>query len=448
MKTTHLFRRDLMTDLVTWSCNPSRRPLVLEGARQVGKTALLHLLGDTHYSNKFYFNFERDRELHSVFAPNFDPKRIIEELEIKVRTKIDPSKDLVIFDEIQACNQALTSLKYFSEEMPGAHIASAGSLIGLHLGEGSFPVGKTQRISLLPLSFVEFLAALDESLLSDNLRALKPNEDVTPFITQKLWEYFLTYLVVGGMPAAVRAWKEEDSKLDKINRVADVQESIIRDYLADITKHCGTENALHIEAVLRSIPEQLAREVDGSASKFQFKNVVRGKKSYLELRGPINWLEKAGLIYKVPIAERSEQPLAAYCKENRFKLYFFDVGLLRALAHFSAESIFAWKENMYKGFFAENFALMELLSTGLRGITAWREKDSEIEFLIERGAAIVPVDIKSGGKSRSRSMQWYVHRYHPAEAFLFAGQQFGKKSPLNVTRLPVFAVRTVAKLSA
>jgi uncharacterized protein len=437
--------RDFYKELKGWKDLRERKPVLIEGARQVGKTALLKYFGEREFPKTYYYNFERDAELHKVFAGDLAPLKIIEDLELRQGEKIDPYHSLIIFDEIQACPRALTSLKYFSEELKGTYIACAGSLLGVTLGSGSFPVGKVERRSMYPLSFREFVRSSKNIPLIEAIELLEKGDVLRPMQIEKLWEMMLDYFCCGGLPEVIVGWHSVDSKLDRFNEIKKIQERIYNDYLADIAKHCGSEKAVHIESVLRNIPSQLARELDGSASKFQFKNVIAGKKSFRELQGPIDWLHRAGLIHQVYIAEKALSPLTAYCKDNRFKLYLFDIGILRHLSSFQPEQLIAWGDNQYKGFYAENFVLNELLAQNVPVPKAWREGDSEIEFLLESGRGIFPLEVKSGTNRRSRSLSVYRERYHPQETYILAGKQYADNPSKGVKTRPLFVVPDVKR---
>ncbi len=435
--------RTLINKLITWSKNPDRRPLLVEGARQVGKTALLKKFGNEHFESCHYFNFERDSDLALIFSGTLDPKHILVELGIKIQQKIDPNKSLIIFDEIQQCDRALTSLKYFSEDLKGSFVACAGSLLGISLSKGSFPVGQVDRVTLYPISFFEFLLAHNELDLYESVRNIATATPPSPYLTEQLWSLMLDYFCCGGLPDSVVAWLTGPSKLEKIQNIKTTQERIYKDYLADIAKHSGSESAMHIETVFRNIPAQLARAIDGSAKKFQFKQVISGKKSFDELRGPIEWLTRAGLIHQVYIAEKALSPLSAYCKDNRFKLYLFDLGMLRHLSGFEPQQIFAWGDNMYKGFYAENYVLLELLSAGASVPKAWHEGESEIEFVLERASELIPLEVKSSTNARSRSLSIYRERYKPAHTIILAGKTVVAPKPATDGKLnrrwPIFA---------
>lgn len=278
---TLYLNRKITADLKKWKLSTKRKPLILQGARQVGKTSLLKSFGKNHFTKFHYINFEADKSVHSIFEKDLIPKRIIDELSIYLDTPITPSKEFIIFDEIQECPNALTSLKYFQEEMPESYICSAGSLLGVYLSS-SFPVGKVHFLNLYPLSFLEFLEALDKKML------LKPLDDVTNISEvahKKLWDNLKLYLITGGMPEVVKIYLEhkEKSLQEAYTKIRETQQDLIKSYIVDIAKYSGKINSLHIERTLTSAAIQLGQTVDGSSQKFKFKGVIPGYAGYKDL---------------------------------------------------------------------------------------------------------------------------------------------------------------------
>lgn len=437
--------RNIQKKLFEWKRLPERKALILHGARQVGKTALLKHFGkEGEFRKIHYFNFEKEINLHRFFESNLNPLSICENLEIAHGENINLHEDLVILDEIQACPQALTSLKYFSEECPYAYVAAAGSLLGITLGVASFPVGKVTHIELYPFSFDEFLDAAGDSKSAEHMREFTPSKNIPIAMHDEMWNAMLRFIVSGGLPELACFWKEKGSLRDKLDAISSRQDELLKEYLSDIAKHSGKENALHIESILRNIPAQLARAVNDSAPKFQFKDVLPGKKGYAELRGPVDWLECAGLVYRVHIAERAQFPLKAYCKDNRFKLFLFDTGILRALSGFPPHELLAWTANIYKGYFAENFVLHLLFCSGLKNVCSWNEGESEIEFLLESAKIPIPVEVKSGNNTRSRSLKIYRERYNPPWQVILSAKPFSIDRSAKKMNIPLYLA---AKLS-
>lgn len=421
--------RTRMNSLLEWKEKKNRKPLILQGARQVGKTHLLKEFGRRHFEKYHYINFENKTVLPEIFEKTLDPVSIITELELHLRTKIDKDKDLVIFDEIQREPRALTSLKYFCEEMPEIAVCAAGSLLGVTMNIDSFPVGKVDLLELRPLSFSEFLNATEDKMVSDFFNGHDLKEPLSVIVHQKLMEIWKHYLIVGGLPEAVEYYRtHSDDLFNTFSRVREIQEVLLKTYMADIAKHSGKINSIHIEQVLMSVPAQLAKSVDESAKKFIFKDVIKGISGYNRLSNPIGWLERADLILRVPVIEHVEIPLVAQVKPNIFKLYFFDVGMLGAISDLTPLQILRFDFATFKGFFAENFVLQELISSGISRTYCWQGRTSEIEFLIHTKAGdIIPVEVKSGSVTQSKSLSVYNERYEPLFSILLSAKNEGRQ---------------------
>ncbi|MBS0635103.1 MAG: ATP-binding protein [Verrucomicrobia bacterium] len=429
-------RRTFLDKLVAWKTSPRRKPLIIKGARQVGKTYLLRQFGQMHFPNCHYFNFEKQEELARLFAYNLEPQRIIEELEIYQGRKIDIINDLVVFDEIQACPRALTSLKYFQEDMPQLALASAGSLLGIYLGPVSFPVGKVDFLTLYPMSFEEFLYACEGDR---SLKFLTSTERIPELVHDHLWKQLKLYFIVGGMPEVVDIFCTHRAHLfDAFREVRIKQEAILLAYYGDIAKHSGKENAMHIERVLRSIPSQLAQTQDGSARKYSFKDVIPGASRYSRLAGPIDWLQACGLLIKVPIVHTAQVPLMAFAKENDFKLYLFDVGLLGQMSGLDPKVIYEYEYGTFKGYFAENFVAQEFLYSGATQLFSWHEKSAEIEFLRDVEGALIPIEVKSGWVTKSKSLKVFSDRYQPPYRVVFSAKSIAISDDGTLRRYPLY----------
>lgn len=435
-----------MQSLLDWKANKTRKPLVVQGARQVGKTHLLKEFGERHFPRCHYINFEKSATLSRIFENSLDPVAIINELEFLLNTEIDVKKDLIIFDEIQREPRALTSLKYFCENMPEATVCAAGSLLGVTMNIDSFPVGKVDMLDLKPLNFYEFLHALDEKKLAELVSGHDVEKPFPISAHEKLIDLWKHYLVVGGLPEAVEYFRNNRENLfNAFQKVRDIQEVLLRTYMADIAKHSGKINSIHIEQVFRTVPAQLASNIDGSTKKFVFKDVISGIKGYLRLSNPIGWLERANLILRVPVIDHVEIPLTARIKENIFKLYFFDVGLLGALSQLPPQLIIKYDFKTYKGFFAENFVLQELMASGISNTYCWQGRTSEIEFLIQTKAGeIIPVEVKSGSVTQSKSLAVYNEKYKPSFSIVISAKNEGKKP--NRWYVPVYSAGRLPEL--
>lgn len=414
-------RRFLLPKLVAWKNSSDRKPLILKGARQVGKTTLLEQFGKEHFHQVHSFNFEENLALADLFSVNLDPHRLIGELRFLQDKDINIEKDLLIFDEIQTCPRALTSLKYFQEKMPEMAICAAGSLLGIYLAPVSFPVGKVDILNLYPMSFEEFLFAQEDHKSLEVINDYCNRQlEIPRMAHEHLWEQLKHYLIVGGLPEVVKTFiKHKDNLFIAFQQVREKQKTLIDTYLADIAKHSGAVNAMHIARIFESIPAQLSRSQDGSASKYIFKGAVPGVDRYSKLVGAFDWLEKAGLIIKVSIVNSGWLPFSAYTEDNVFKLYLFDVGLLGTMAQISPKIILDYDWGSYKGFFVENYVAQAFLACGKTKLYSWQEKTAEVEFLHEEEGFAIPIEVKSGWVKQAKSIKLFSEKYKSPYYIIF-----------------------------
>ncbi|MEA3464488.1 MAG: AAA family ATPase [Thermodesulfobacteriota bacterium] len=432
-------QRDISSKLVDWKEGASRKPLILRGARQVGKTWVLEEFGKNYFSAYHYLNFEEDDQLQAIFALDLKPDRILQELEFYFDRQIDVTRDLLIFDEIQACPRALNSLKYFQEQVPQLALAAAGSLLGVELGKTSFPVGKVEFMDMFPLCFYEFLRAVGDDSAADYVQNITVDDTIPEIVHKRLWQQLKNYMIVGGLPEVVVVWRESQGRsLAAFNAVRKVQKDLLVAYLADMAKHSGSQNSMHLERLWVNIPNQLAREQDGSAPKFQFKNVIPGIRGYERLAGGIDWLSKAGLINRVQMVNNASLPLSAYTKENTFKLYCFDTGLLGALGDIPPQTILAYEYGSYKGYVAENFVAQQFRSSNNQQCFYWREGTAEIEFLRLIDGEIVPVEVKAGWVTQAKSLKVFVQKYAPTRQVVLSGKPFAVNRKTGVHSYPLY----------
>ncbi len=418
-------KRHIYQKLLTWKASSQRKPLILNGVRQCGKSFILEQFANNEFPRYHILNFENDERLKTIFEPDLKPERIINELNFHLNTQIDITQDIVIFDEIQACSRALTSLKYFCENMPQLALCCAGSLLGVQLSANSFPVGKVAIEHLYPMSFTEFLQALDDQKSLEILEQCQANTVIPDIVHQHLWERLKWYFIIGGLPEAVKTFCAKQDKLfSAFASVREIQNTLIKSYYADMTKHAGKVNALHLDRVLRSVPTQLARAQDSSVQRFQFKGIIPGIDRYQRLANVIDWLIAVGLVIQVPIANRAELPLSAYTKQSHFKLFMFDVGILGALSELPPKAILDYDYGTYKGYFAENFVAQELLTTGIANLYAWQEGRSEVEFLYVQDSNILPIEVKSGAVTKAQSLQKFVEKYQPSYRTIISARPF------------------------
>lgn len=432
-------KRRMYEDLIKWKNSNPRLPLILLGARQVGKTYLLNEFGKSEFFKSFVIDFEKDgTKLQDLFSKDLDPEKIISELSLFVHSDINVETDLLVFDEVQSCPRALTALKYLHEALPSLAICCAGSLLGISLTEEAFPVGSVSYLHLYPMTFAEFvLAAKGEKTL--NLLEASFTEELTLIRHEIFWDLLKTYYVVGGMPKAVQVFCSTQANLvQALKTVREVQNNLVLSYMNDINKHSGKLNAMHIARVFENIPRQLSANVDASVKRYRFNGVLPGKRSFVQLEGPIHWLEKSGLILKSHVCNHAEHPLMTFTKDNIFRLYLFDVGILGALLNLDPDVIMNDAYGIKKGYYAENFAACELKASGIENIIGWQESNSEIEFLITSGADIVPVEVKAGHRTKAQSLIHYIKRYHPKTAMIFSARQPKKKK--TVYEWPLYFV--------
>jgi len=386
---------------------------------------LLKEFGKAEYPAVHYLNFEENKNAAEAFKGNLNPQTILTDLRFLLDKPIDEKNDLLIFDEIQACPEALTALKYFAEELPELSLCCAGSLLGLSLNETSFPVGKVDILHMHPMCFAEFLEAINDSKSLAILNECTINSSISEIIHNHLWQQLKIYLITGGLPEVVQIYSDNKNNLHTALTLArEKQNTIIFGYYADIAKHSGKVNAMHIDRVWRSIPAQLAHSADGSAKRFQFKDIVPGIDRYQRLANVFDWLISAELVIKIPIIEHVELPLSAYTEENRFKMYLFDIGILGALADLPPKAILDYEYGTYKGYYAENFVAQEFIASGVNQLYSWQKDRAEVEFLRVEGSSILPIEVKSGWVTRNQSLNKYAEKYHPTYRTVFSSKTF------------------------
>lgn len=414
-------KREIMTDLIKWKDKSNRKPLILTGVRQCGKTYILKKFGEEQFSHCVYINLERDPQVADVFNYNFDCKRILQDISnLILSDEILPGKTLLIIDEIQFNPKAITALKYFYEEMPALHIIGAGSLLGVSIRaeSASFPVGKVDRLEMYPMSFKEFMLASDggkifESLESQSLTAPLPN-----YLLEKLNREYIDYLLVGGMPEAVKAWFENKN----IVEVNEIQDNIIHGYENDFSRHSPQNELPNIKLIWRSIPEQLAEE----NNKFIFSRVKKSARAK-DLEKSITWLIDAGLINLVTKVDNPQVPLSFYNDSSYYKIYLSDVGLLCRLSGFTFRSLIEKNEltGGFRGSLAENYVNNELIKMGYKTYF-WRSDNSaEVDFLVEDDGRIVPIEVKSNINTRAKSYNMFVKRFENEVGFKFSLHNIG-----------------------
>jgi len=400
-------KRNILNLLKQWNKRSDRKPLVLMGARQVGKTHALLEFGRTEFSNYVYLNFEDNPNLCELFTRSLDPYDIIPVLSLEKKTTIYPQKTLIIFDEVQECPNALNSLKYFCENAPEYSVCAAGSLLGVKTkNKKGFPVGKVNFLDLHPLSFSEFLDALNESRLKEYLDDIKKIEPLPEILHQKLLQFFKTYLYVGGMPEAVSSYVKHKN----INAVREIQMTILNSYHLDFAKHAPTDQIMRINQVWKSLPNQLAKE----NKKFVYSVIRKGARAS-EFEIAIQWLFEAGLIHKAFNISTPKIPIKAYTHFDIFKLFVVDIGLLGAMSNLSETAIVHGNQlfQEFRGALAENYVAQALVRMHPELYYWSSEGKAELDFVIQQEDLIYPIEVKSGETSKKRSLLVYSDKYKP-----------------------------------
>jgi len=428
-------KRKIMEKLIAWKNQAKpRMPLLVYGARQVGKTHILREFGEQFYKNIAYVNFETNQTVSSYFSENIEPERIIRFLETEVRERIIPGETLIIFDEIQTCERALTSLKYFNEKTPEYHIVCAGSLLGVAINreQYSFPVGNIDSMTLFPMDFEEFLWALGEKKLCAEIKlAFETNEALPYALHEKALDLYKLYLIIGGMPRAVLTYIESGSLLT----VPDVQNRIINDYIADMAKYASNTESVKIRAAFNSIPVQLAKE----NKKFQYKLAQRGGTAAI-FGSAIDWLSFAGVVLKCGRITQGYMPISVYCDLSSFKLYMSDVGLLTMKSGIAQQTILAAGEidNDFIGALTENYVAQAFAAKNY-GLYYWTaEGKAELDFVLQKDNDIIAVEVKAGTRTKSKSLAMFVQKYKPAWSIRISRKNFGFEN--NIKSVPLYAV--------
>lgn len=430
-------KRVITRALVEWKNKAGRMPLLMYGARQVGKTYILRDFGAAYYKNTAYINLETDPVAGTWFDGSIEPRRIIMLLEAHIKARISPDDTLIVFDEIQSCERALTSLKYFNESAPQYHIAAAGSLLGVAIKRErySFPVGNTDAISLYPFTFEEFLWALDEEMLADEIKAgYMTDTPLHPSLHEKARELYKIFLITGGMPASICEYLSTGSLVT----IPGVQSRILNDYIADMAKYTSGSETIKIKAAFDSLPAQLAKE----NRKFQYKIVQRGGSASV-FGEAIDWLETAGIVNKCYNLTAPEVPLEVFKDLPNFKLYMSDTGLLTMASRTPQELILSMDavNNRFLGALAENYTAQHLTASG-KPLYYWKSDSknggqAEVDFVLQDGASVLPVEVKAGDHVTSRSLGVLVNKAASPYSIRISGKNFGFAN--GIKSVPLYA---------
>jgi hypothetical protein len=433
-------KRDIYAKLLEWKSSSRRKPVLLQGARQTGKTHILKEFGLREYENTVYCNFEENIDLDGFFQSNLNPERILADISVYMNLEIRPGRDLVIFDEIQVSNRALNSLKYFAEQKNDVHIASAGSLLGVKLsGPGSFPVGKVNFFNLYPLTFLEFLDAIGESRYRKLLESIAEPDPLAEAFHSHFIDLLRQYFFVGGMPEAVH----HHSAAGNAREVREIQEEIIKSYVLDFAKHAPAADIPKLTQIWDSIPRHLARE----NKKFVFSAVKKGARARA-YENAITWLEDADLIHRANAVTTVKHPIKHYSDTSMFKVYALDVGLLGAMARTPVDLLVHGKRlfNEYEGAFVENYIAQQLVSHFHQPLYYWRSKGgkAELDFLCEVKGRIFPLEVKAGINPKSKSLKSYDLQFNPTS--LARTNLLNLKKDGKIYNLPLYAVSLLPSL--
>lgn len=399
--------------LLKWKNKTSRKPLLVLGVRQCGKTYLVKEFGSKEFENMAYINFDGNKGLQSIFDYDFDINRILDEIgSVVLNKKIIPGKTLLFLDEIQDCPRAIQSLKYFCENLPELHVIAAGSLLGIALKEQgiSFPVGKVQRLEMFPMSFEEFVIADGGEKYLNGMSKLPLGREISELYSVPMQKYLQNYYIVGGMPEAVKIWIQTHD----YNQVEEIQNQILKDYADDFGKHTTPDTAIKIKLIWDAIPSQIAKD----NNKFIFSHVKEGARAK-DLEDALEWLVSAGLVYKLNLVQTPQLPLESMKDNTYFKIYMADVGLLRKKSNVNYRTILNGDESFiqFKGAFSENYIMSELKCLGVSAYF-WRTKaDAEVDFISDYEGVLFPIEVKSATNTKAKSLQLFCKRFAPKLAF-------------------------------
>lgn len=431
-------KRDIYRSLEEWKTSSRRKPLVINGARQVGKTYALKYFGKNSYEKMVYLNFEKEKKLGGYFQGTLNPKEIIKILGIHTEITIEPGNTLLIFDEIQECPRALNSLKYFYEEANEYHVVAAGSLLGVKTSqEYGFPVGKVNFLDLYPLSFFEFLSATDNESSRTYLEQYESFDPLPLPLHEKLIQFLKEYLFVGGMPEAVA----EYAKHDDFAVVREIQLEILNAYERDFAKHAPPQEIMKITTVWNQVHRQLAKE----NKKFIF-SAIRKSARGRDYEDAIQWLVDAGLLHKNNLVETPKFPLSAYADSSTFKIFLVDVGLLGAQSSLSARAIIDGNLlfTEFKGALTENYIAQELVASGKKNLYYWTsEGTAEVDFLLESDHEIYPLEVKAGESQKKKSLLVYGQKYD--SSILYRTTLMNLKADGKIVNYPLYLISLIHK---
>lgn len=424
--------RKIEIDLKKWKDN-SKMPLMLVGARQTGKTYILEDFCKKNFDNYIYLNLEKEKEISEIFSSTLKPEEVIEQIQILKKIEFNVENTIIFIDEIQVNENAITSLKYFCESDKPYKIVCAGSLLGVKINRfhSSFPVGKVIIKYLYPMDFEEYLMAMKEDKLIEKIKKhYETNEPLLIPIHEKALDLYKKYLVLGGMPTLINDFVNNECKISKVN--FELQDYIIATYLADMNKYTENTEGIKNSKIYNSIPKELARE----HNTFKYSIVDKDARK-IRYESSLDWLLASNMILKCNLTEKNESPLKAFVNLDKFKLYLSDPGLLRALSNLDYSEILLDKNKMYKGVLTENYIACEFYSK-FKELYYYSFEKYEIDFLIKINGDIIPVEVKSGRRTNSKSLNEYIKKYNPKYSIRISQKNFGLEN--NIKSVPFYAV--------
>lgn len=424
--------RKIEEELIKWKDN-STMPLMLVGARQTGKTYIIENFCINNFDNYIYINLEKEEEISNIFNETLDPNEIIEKIQILKKVNFDPKNTILFLDEIQVNEKAITSLKYFCESDIPYKVICAGSLLGVKINRfrSSFPVGKVIIKYLFPMDFEEFLIACNEERLIKEIKShYETNEPLLTPVHEKALDLYKKYLIIGGMPTLINDFINNEYKISSVN--FEMQDYIIATYLADMNKYTENTESIKNSKIYNAIPKELARE----NNTFKYSIVDKDARK-IRYESSLDWLIASNMIIKCNLTEKNESPLKAFTNTDKFKIYLSDAGLLRSLSNIDYTEILFDKNEMYKGVLTENYIACEFYSK-FRELHYYTFNKYEIDFLIKLDGDIIPVEVKAGRRTNSKSLNEYIKKYNPKYSIRISSKNFGFEN--NIKSVPLYAV--------
>lgn len=434
-------KRDFESVLAEWKNSGTSKPLMIIGARQIGKTYIIEKFCKDNFDDYVYINLEKDKNLSTIFEDTLDPEEIIRRIEIRMEKAINIQSTVLFFDEVQVSEKFITSLKYFCESANHYQIICAGSLLGVKLNRfnSSFPVGKVIMQYMHPMSFKEFLEAAQQNMLIEEIRKhYKSMMPMDPDLHEKALMFYKHYLIVGGMPEAINDYLENKQDIMKFNR--DIVKMIVDMYISDMNKYTFNKSeSVRIEKIYLSIPKELAKE----NKKFQYKLIEEGA-SKRKFATALDWLNSGGIIITCYSTEKVEIPLKVYLNNDVFKVYYSDVGILNSICDVGINDIISDTNFMFKGAIAENYVAQELNTLNIP-LVYWKSRgDAEIDFLLTTPEGIIPIEVKAATRTQSKSLKVYMDKFQPKYGIRLSMKNFGYES--NIKSIPLYATFCLAEL--